>query len=388
MTISASDIKRCRVAGLRAADWFVRSQVRSVRPHWDANEGRYIYNLYLKSRNPVLGLSWTQGRGIFVTLAAWELTGRKEYRDSAVLAGEYIKTLQVYDSPDNPRRQYAIREEVPNSPCASPRDSVEAALGYLFLYRATGNGDYVRRAVDYATWFERNGWTPSGWPRGDVNLMDPAKNAGPGAFYQSVHLLFFRYLALATKNDGWLRHVRPLADGVFRYVRSDGALAEEGAGGHHVRDGVVMNDDGTMVAMLAAHRVMGDAKYLDACRRFGDWVVANIRPPFHALSGPPSLCGTMIELSAATGDVRYREWAAKILVDHVLPLQVNRKGDALTDGAFRGEDEPVEYYGPKTAKPTDFITTRVTCYAALACLKLAGIVGPYYGAGGWERKIT
>ena len=104
------------------------------------------------------------------------------------------------------------------------------------------------------------------------------------------------------------------------------------------------------------------------------------------LSALPCMSTVMIELSAITGDPVHRDWAVTMLRKHVLPLQVKGK-DPKTAGAFRGEDEPVEYYGPKSAKKTDFITTRVTAYATLACLKLAGIVGPYYGSVGWDRKV-
>jgi len=374
-------------SALAAADWFVASQVRTVKPYWDANEGRYIYDLYLKNQRPVLGLSWTQGRGIFVTLAAWELTGRPEYLASARLAAEYIKTLQIYDCPHDARRQYALREEVPNSEKCYPRDASEAALGLLFLFRATGEADYLRRAVDYAAWFERNAWHPSGWPRGGVNLLDPGKDTGPGAFYQAVHGLLFQNLALATGNDGYLRHLRTLADGVWRYMRADGALIEEGSEGHHAKDGVVQNDDGTMVTLLAAHRVTGERKYLDACLRYGDWILAEQELPLPTISGLPSICCFLIELAQASGKGAYRDWAMDALRKHTLPLQVQAGVHPLATGAFRGEDEPVEYYGPKTARKTDFITTRVTCYAALACFKLLGIMGPYYGAAGWERKI-
>jgi len=375
---------RLRTALLAAADWFVTSQVRTEKPHWAADEGRFIYTLYLKHDRPVRGLSWTQGRGIMVTLAAWELTGRPEYLACARLAGEYIKSLQIYDCADDPRRQYAIREEVPTSDKSYPRDALEAALGFLFLFRATGERDYLRRVEHFASWYERNAWHPDGWPRGGVSLVDPAKDSGPGAFYQAVAGLLFVNLYRATGHQAYLRNLRPLVDGVSRHFRADGAMIDEYNEGHHSKDGVVQNDDGTMVTMLAAHRVTGDATYLDACLRYGDWILANQKLPLPTISGLPSICCFLIELSAASGQTKYRDWAVTALVQHTLPLQVPAGVHPLATGAFRGEDEPTEYYGPAGSAKTDFVTTRVTCYAALACAKLLGIMGPYYGADGWE----
>src|SRR5579862_5150471 len=115
MPLNALALQRIREAGLNGAQWFVNSQVKMEKPYWDANHGRFIYDRHLPTGRSVLGLNWTQGRGIFCLLAAWELTGRTELLETAVRAANYIKILQIYDCPDNPRRQFAIREEVPQS---------------------------------------------------------------------------------------------------------------------------------------------------------------------------------------------------------------------------------------------------------------------------------
>ena len=82
---------------LAAADWFVNTQVLMTKPHWDANHGRLVYTYHLPTRNRVLGLSWTQGRGIITLLAAWEASGRGEYLRAAVQAADYVKHLQILD---------------------------------------------------------------------------------------------------------------------------------------------------------------------------------------------------------------------------------------------------------------------------------------------------
>jgi len=49
-------------AALKAADWFVATQVLLKKPHWDANHGRFVYTYHIPTKNRVLGLAWTQGR--------------------------------------------------------------------------------------------------------------------------------------------------------------------------------------------------------------------------------------------------------------------------------------------------------------------------------------
>ena len=388
MAISATKIATFKRAGVAAATWYVKSQCRMTRPYWDANHGRFIYNRYLPDGRTVLGLGWTQGRGIFVTLAAWELTGGDTFLQTARLAAEYVKILQVHDCPDNPRRQFAIREEIPQSGYSAPRDATESILGMLFLHRATGENDYLDRAVNYARWFDANAWGRDGWPCNWVDLCTRARPK-PGTGIQAAQAILFHHLHQATGVRKYRTYVRRIADlTLARHVRADGAVVTNSSMSHHAGPGgVMLNDDGLMIGLLCAHQCTGRAKYLDAVIRHAHWLMANITRPPAMISALPCMCTIMVELSAVTGEEVYREWAADMLTKHVLPLQVRSRRDPLTDGAFRGEDEPVEHYGPKRAKKTDFITTRVTCYSALACLKLAGIVGPYYGALGWDRRI-
>ena len=374
-------------AGLAAAEWFVNSQCRMQKPYWDANHGRFIYNRYLPDGRTVLGLNWTQARGIFVLLAAWELTGERRFLESALLGAEYIKALQIYDSPRDPRRQYAIREQVPQSCYAAPRDATEACLGLLFLYRATGRDDYLRRAVDYEKWFRANAWGPDHWPASRVYLDRRRRDLG-GRSFQAADGMMFYYLHKATGKRRYLVEQLRLAEQTLRrFVRDDGAVVTRRLDPHHTDPtGAVLNDDGLMVSLLCAYLASGKEKFLTACLRHARWILDNIRSVPKVLAGLPCMCTFLIELSAVTGQPGYRDWAARMLRAHVLPLQVRNRRDPMSHGAFRGEDEPVEYYGPARAAKTDFITTRMTCYSALACLKLAGIVGPYYGALGWERR--
>jgi hypothetical protein len=388
MPLKEKTRKRFEQAGLRSASWYVNHMYRMRPPGWDANHGRFIYTRHMPSGRTIWGLNWTQARGIFVLLAGWEVTGDVEMLRTAMIAGEYIKLLQIYDAPDNPRRQFAIREQVPQSWMVAPRDACEAALGLLHLHRATGREDDLRRVVDFERWLAANAWG-RGYPCSWVRLDSNQRNTSTGP-YQAGDMRLFHDLWKATGQARYRDTLVDMADTTLRrYVGRDGAIrSRAGRQGHHEdASGVVLNDDGLMVGLIAAGRATGEARYLDAARQHGQWLLDNVRPPLPMLCALPCMCATMLDLAAATGEDQWTDWAAEMMVEHVLPLQVRGKRDPMADGAFRGEDEPVEYYGPKSAKKTDFVTTRTTCYAALACFRLAGLDALGYSAFGWGRKV-
>jgi len=357
------------------------------KPYWDANHGRFIYTMHLGRREPILGLNWTQARGIFCLLAAWELSGDADLLEPAERALDYIKILQISDAPKDPHRQFAIREQVPQSVECAPRDASEACLGLLFMYRATGDADALRRAINYERWWQRTVKKPDGWPCNFV-YFDGRPNDRSVKSFQAGHAPIFYGLWKATGVARYRRELLRLADAsIERFMRDDGAIISAYDPHHSTPSGEVLNDDGMMAALLCAHQASGRKRYLDACLRHADWIQTRVDPPLPIISSLPSMCTFLVELSEVTGDERHRDWAARMMRRHVLPLQVRAKRDPLSNGAFRGEDEPVHYYGPKSAKPTDFICTRTTAYATLACGKLAGLVGPYYGALGWERRL-
>ena len=199
----------------------------------------------------------------------------------------------------------------------------------------------------------------------------------------------FHHLRQATGDDDYLESILRLADGTLRrFVRADGSVRARTKASHHAgAGGLMLNDDGLMVSLLCAQAATGEAKYLEACLRHAEWIVRNVTGPQAVLAGLPCMCTFMIELSAVTGEARWRDWAVKMLTRHVLPLQVRNSRDPLSDGAFRGEDEPGRCYGPEDAGPTEFVCTRMTAYSAIALFKLDGkVFGPYYSALGWEDR--
>lgn len=385
---------------LKAADWFVNTQVLMKKPHWDANHGRLVYTYHMPTRNKVLGLSWTQGRGIITLLQAYEATERPEYLRTAVQAAEYVKHLQILDA-RSPRRFGAIREEVPASWYVYPRDAMEAGLGLLFLWRITRDEEYLYRSRIFGDWLLSQTREGTGWPTGGFYLDEEEAEQHP---YRSIYCIgggaaFFSNLAKATGEARYMDEgLRPMAEyQVEHFVREDGVILNTPKGeaskglGHHAAEearyqGVAVNDDCCGVTMLIAYQELGEQVYLDLSVKYGDWMMACPGPlPNHA--AVPLQALTLLDLAELSGEKKYADFARERLAPAFMKGQMLDTGDPAVEGAFRGEDEQPSHYGPADAKREEFVNTRVTAYAANALFKLDGkVFGPYYSALGWEAE--
>jgi hypothetical protein len=373
---------------IRAAEWYVGSQVKIAKPFWDANFGRFIYTYHMPTKRAVLGISWTQARAIMVLLGAYELTGEQRYLAAARLGGEYIRNLQVLD-PRDPRCYGAIREEVPTSWYVNVRDSAEAACGLMHLYRITKHEEYLYRARLWANWFLANCLDESGWPIGKLYLYEN-KPAGEARFYQAGGAHVFYYLHNAT---GWSTYVErgllPLVDGLLeRFVRDDGAIITTSDDAHHgtrqAREaGVAVNDDGAGTAMLVGYAATKRQRYLDAAVRYGRYLVKQDIPELWAALG-----GRMIflyDLARVARDKQFSQWA-DARVEELLTRQQLETDDPLARGGFIGEDEPPQWYCG--GKGDQYVVNRATAYSALALMRCHGqITGPYYGADRWDVAV-
>ena len=111
--------------------------------------------------------------------------------------------------------------------------------------------------------------------------------------------------------------------------------------------------------------------------KYGDWLMKQDYPA-RIHSALPIRMITLVELSAVTGERKYRDFAAQ-LVPLLLKNQAIAPDDLAVHGAFRGEDEGGPAYGYPQSTPLDFVCNRMTSYSTLALLKVSGdIVGPYY----------
>ena len=390
--LSPSEIRRRALLG---ADWFIHTQTVSRKPAWDANHGRVPYNVHLPSGTVVGGLSWSQGRAIMCLLGAWELSGGKPaYLEAAVRCGTYLcQALQVMDARD-PRSFGAFREEVPASRFCYPRDAIEAAFGLLLLHVATGEKDYLERCTIFADWYLTQAVDASAnWPRGTVDFDDPSRDPHALRFFQAGGAPFFWHLYTITGTKRYVTSgVRMMADGLLeRFIDPvSGAIRSPAADAHHAtKQGevpVAINDDGASIALSCAYRALGPArgtKYLEAARRYGQWLMTSCPRPIPLWAAPGLHVVALTEIAALTGDAACTAFASQLMAEHVRN-QVMAPDRLDRHGAFRGEDEPADWYF-KGGKGKDFLTTRSTAYGTLGLLRLAGIVGPAYSATGLDR---
>lgn len=390
--LSRSDLKRRALLG---ATWFVNTQIVSRSPAHDANHGRVLYNRHLPTGQEARGLSWSQGRAIMCLLGAWELSGgRQIFLDSAVRCGDYLRyALQVLDARDA-RIFGSFREEVPTTRFCYPRDGIEAAFGLLMLYLATGMPDYLERCELFADWYIRYVMDPKDhWPRGTVDFDDPGRDPYRLKFFQAGGAPFFWHLYQVTNNRRYLNAgLRPLADGLLdRFLDFEsGAILSPTSDPHHsiARNGrtIAINDDGAALALTCAHAAFGRngrSKYLAAAVRYAQWLVEECPRPLQLWAAPGMHVVSLTEMTAVTGDARYAAFGARLMAAHACNQIVSpRKLDR--HGAFRGEDEPVQWY-VSGAKPGDFVTTRSTAYGTLGLLRLTGLIGPSYSSLGFRR---
>ena len=174
-------------AALRAADWFVAGQLCQYRPMaaqgdsrqwrdndvlpgggdasvpwtegkgrmWDANRGRFPYYYFMPDGRHVPGLSWTQGRGIFVLADAYKITGDSRYLETAEFAADYIASLQFVD-PHFPQVRGAIREHTPTGAWAGSLDAAQAASALILLTKVGGDKRWLARGREFCDYILRH----------------------------------------------------------------------------------------------------------------------------------------------------------------------------------------------------------------------------------------
>lgn len=391
---------RCRDTALAICDWCVRTQVRSCKPNYDANNGRFIYTHYLPENKSVPGIGWTQARGIMILLTAWNGTDNPAYLESALLSGLYLRSTQDVASPD-PARDGVIYEEMPQSHHIFPRDAAEVAEAMLYLGAVTGDPEWAWRAERFGRWFVRQAVNETGWP-----LMDVYPDSRPGidraGSYQIGNgKLFARLLqAQVPGRSVWQKALHRIIQGaVEEFVSDEGAICahprkegkEASKDAHHAGVGaeahLTLNDDGAGVVMLMAKQLglrgTGGYKLEKVLARYTAWIRTH-HAPMHMACAFSAMSNLMLDWHRYTGDRAALDWVLENLESGIFALQIHEPGHAM-DGALRGEDElPEWYYG---GKHSDYVCMRTNAYAAMVLFKLCGgsFWSPGYSAYGWDE---
>lgn len=366
---------------VQLADWFVANQV--TRTHL-ADRGRYANLVPFGATlgpdwHPIhFTNNWPTAMAAISLLMAHRRKRDHRYLDSAVLAGGYIKSLQVLDRRD--RRIFgAFREETPQTQGCHPRDALSAAWGLLHLYQVTGDEDCLWRARTFAAWFSRHAMK-DGYPAHTINFEKQAGDKWLMGVFHGGSPLFLFDLHRVTGEARWRRAGLAICDTWLRtFLREDGSLrvaVDEKTG----RDapppaGDVgpsmhsLNDDFASLAMLRAYRLTGRRRYLEGVERFMAWVLRIQRadgafgdPPVK--SAAPMLIMELLDAYRLTRNPAYRQ-AAMRSVPYFLSLQELKSADPRYHGAFYDMD-------PRNNDQTvrQWLGVRSSAYALAALLRL------------------
>ncbi len=384
--VGKGDRKAFLGGALKAADWFVNSQLGGDGPAWDADRGRFLYYYFMPEGRHVPGINWVQGRALSVLSEAYKLTNEARYLEAAELGARYIAALQVTD-PHYEKARGAIRERVPQDGFSGVLDGAQAATGLLMLERVTSNAAHLRRGRAFCDFVMRHFSTTGGLPV-SADLYPAEKvvhEAGPEHdCIGKCTAIPVWHLRGRTGEEKYLAPVLWCADRILECQRGDGAMlwlrdvasAEEvpepnqhwGRGEGEDRF-ILRNDDGIVVVVLAAFQATGEAKYLDAAVAYADWIAGN-EPHERPFCGFPIQASNVLDIGEASGR-DYSGWVLDNLDAHLLQLQVVGSGNKLAEGGFRGEDEENEG-GIFGGRSLDYVSTRTTCYAAGTLFRLSG----------------
>ena len=390
--------QKAREAVRLGAVWHKANQVRHSWPHWTADAGRFnsSFNLRHPGNRPMLSICWNTARGAQALLSAYKLTGDAEALETARLALEYVKTCQMF-SPEYERHRGACFEETPQTDHIAARDTVESLQGFINYYAVTRDPVALQRAEAAADWFTGPYLERELYPNGYVWIKDNDRGSVNNDFsrimFASAAMAFLQLDALTGKAR-YAGKVPAVMDWVIENsLEKDGALKmHDGTDvGHHAVNsgplaGCFTNDDGTGVAIVAAARVTGKAKYRDAAERYGNWWLRlNQMPETHA-SVPAALL-LLLDFYRLTGDKRFVEKSVPY-IEKVLAFQCNDAANPGAHGGFRGHDmtgkRENDYF--LNTPGGEIVSHRTTMYAMLALTKAAATEQEWnlaYSGFGW-----
>lgn len=369
---------------VKLADWFVRNQVRTLNKTGDANSGRFAEFTEVRPRIATgdWSTNWTTGMTVVSLVMMYERTKDKRYLESALSAGRYLASMQVFDA-RTPRSCGMIREATPQTTMAHPRDALSAAWGMLHLYRATGDKEWLERTKIFAEWFGKYA-VKKGYPAWTVYTDGSEPYWQQGSFHGGSPLYFFDLYKI-TGNVKWKKLGLTICDAWIRlFPRKDGSISIE-FDPKTGRDRTFkvkdvphtnwqymhrFNDDFTALALMRAWKLTKNGKYVLAVRRYLDWVLTQMRPD-GTFGRPPvdSAAATLIiellDFAEMTGEARFLK-ACLASVPHFFSLQELKVRDGRVYGGYYCVHKPFSHNLRKS------LGVRTAAYALAALLKLEG----------------
>ena len=313
-------------------------------------------------------------------LSLHRLTGESTYLESAALAVEWIKSLQIMD-PRNPAWYGAFREETQLFNWCHPRDALSAAWGLLCYARYTDDAECLARATIYADWMIDHAFEGD-WPMCTVNLGPGGRedDALQGSF-QSGGILFFLDLYEATGEERYQATARRMSTYYIQnFLNEQGQLSVlldlapefEARWPEDWRKMHQVNDDFGGLALVRAHEVFGLPDQAHRLHAFVAGLVAMESPGGGFLKPEMEVaCATVPLLlkgylsMAPEAEKTHLEATSTRCLDRLLTFQ-QTSSDHQIDGAFLGMDDQCG------AGNGAWVNLRCTAYAILGLLQPSG----------------
>ncbi len=363
---------------LECAEWQLRNQVKDRQ---DANRGRFIRSFDKASGSLIYTGNWQTGAALMSLLSVYRRTKDVKYLEAAEYAGHYLMSLQILDQRE-PRYYGAIRELTPQSIEFAPRDATSAAWALVWLYKFTGDEEYLRRAVLFGD-FHLKYCMCEGWPRYACYMERKFPDFYARGSFQSGTGLFYYDLFMASEDSRYIEFgLRPIADNYLKYfIKDNGEIIQEReiftwnleaeSEQKDVTPSMHMFNDDFGAAMLqTASDLFKNEKYREGARKYAQWLASHQDYDGGFCDGAhPSAVPTALmyfhDLGKYYDDERLIKAKGKAL-GKLLSMQYRNTGDGRLDGAFKGK-----YEGPK-----DFpgggetcVNNRTTSYALSALIK-------------------
>jgi hypothetical protein len=373
-----------------AGDWYVNTQNTEEHPwggvHDSADAGRYIYE-YFVARQWARGMGvWGQAVAIMalLTLERRCPTEEKRYHKSALLAGNYLKTLQILN-PTDEKNHGGFREHTPQTDWSFPRDGATGGMGFCALYRETKSEEYLDRARIFAEWYHRFGSDEKGWPHRMYSFAErkPTRLSDIGAGdWQAGGALLYYWLFKLTGDKRWLDYFRQMVDPLTAMLeRGSSPEIHDFHGKSEVTFG---NNDFSTIVMIAAYRQYRDERYLSAITDYLHrlWTVEDADGSY------PTYAGTQV---ATIGHLEYLQLCRDEKLDEDIPALEQRILRSALAALREQETSPRDlrayggYYGQSSfGVSRDRIHHRSTGYSILMNLRLVGgAENPYYSSYNW-----
>jgi len=183
--ISRKDSKTFLEKALKAADWYVNSQL-NLDKVWKGDNFRYLYYYFMPKKLWVPGLNWTHGRALFVLSEAYKLTRAERYINSMNIAMRYCRALQPLD-PYYQVTYGSIREEIPQAERGGVLDGAQLASGFLMYHRGTGCPDALRRGRAFCDFMARTWREDLGLPSSAAYFPERISYLDPENSFSTIH---------------------------------------------------------------------------------------------------------------------------------------------------------------------------------------------------------